>query len=250
VDWPKPGPGKEHIIARKDRFETEVLQKVSSANFNPYYGIRRIMEIEKENGLRSTFFFRPQYDDSSSAHQYAEDIKDLELGGWEVGVHLNDSSPTESVVSQKRVIDSMLAKPCRGTRVHYLRIEASDLPELGRAGFVYDSSLTFSKNSIDERNAKVLKMGAIFELPITIMDAYLFSYMQVKEEEIVNFVVSRIKNLKRNGMEFCSILWHDNVLLMRGGRKYEQLIQEISSIQGIEIRRGIDVVASLSKESA
>jgi peptidoglycan/xylan/chitin deacetylase (PgdA/CDA1 family) len=56
------GPGAAHILARRDRFPPDVIRKVIDEGFDPYYGIPKVMEIEEEFGIRSTFFFRPRYD--------------------------------------------------------------------------------------------------------------------------------------------------------------------------------------------
>jgi peptidoglycan/xylan/chitin deacetylase (PgdA/CDA1 family) len=245
IDWPRNGPPKQHIFDRKDRFDPETLDRVISGDFNPYFGVRSLMEMEKQIGVRSTFFFRPTYDDSSSAREYAQDIRDLEAGGWEIGVHLNDASTKDDVSRQKRIIDGLVEKPTCGTRVHYLRVNYDKIPELGSSGFLYDSSLVYSKETYDERNAGVLKIGSLTEFPITFMDAYLFSYWKIPEYSVVDFVISKIKDLKRKGFPLATILWHDNALLMRGGRRYKELIEAIHAIDGLEVRRGADLLSEL-----
>jgi len=63
VDWPIQGPGRDHVLARRDRFDEDVVRRVIEEGYNPYYNVPDLMEIEERHGLRSTFFFRPVYDD-------------------------------------------------------------------------------------------------------------------------------------------------------------------------------------------
>ena len=91
VDWPLKGPGTAHILARQNRFDEGIISKVVSEGFNPYYGVPTITEIEERFGIRSTFFFRPKYDDGSQVQQYAGTIKALVKNGWEVGLHANNT---------------------------------------------------------------------------------------------------------------------------------------------------------------
>lgn len=233
------------MLARKSRFDNDTIKRVVDSDFNPYFGIRRMMEIERDVGVRSTFFFRPVFDDSSLVDEYADDIRVLEQGGWEVGVHLNDTSNIENASAEKKSLDRLTEKETIGTRAHYLRIDREKIPDLRKVGFLYDSSFTFSKHSIDERNAEILRLGPVAEFPVTFMDAFLFSYLHINEDDVVDFVTNKIKELKEKGYHFSTILWHDNVLLMQGGRKYSDLLRSIYSIEGIEIRRGIDVLNNL-----
>jgi hypothetical protein len=53
VDWRKQGPEKEHIFARKDRFENSVFERVNQENL--YYNFGEIMDLEEKFGIRSTF---------------------------------------------------------------------------------------------------------------------------------------------------------------------------------------------------
>ena len=67
VDWPIHGPGREHLLARLDRFDENVKRRILEEGFNPYFGIPLVMEAEERVGVRSTFFFRPLYDDGAGS---------------------------------------------------------------------------------------------------------------------------------------------------------------------------------------
>ena len=56
-----------------------------------------MMEIEEKYGVRSTFFFRPLYDDGSKVDGYSKIMSKLLSGGWEVGLHCNGTSTLQEV---------------------------------------------------------------------------------------------------------------------------------------------------------
>ena len=79
VDWRKQGPEKEHIIARKDRFEDTVFKKVNQENL--YYNFLEIMDLEEKFGVKSTFFFRTHYENGNYL-DYEKEITSLMDGNW------------------------------------------------------------------------------------------------------------------------------------------------------------------------
>ena len=150
VDWPIQGPNSQHILSRKERFAPEIIQKVMNEGFNPYFGIPKIMEIEEKFGIHSTFFFRPKYDDESEVDKYKETIKSLLSGGWEVGLHSNNTSTLEQVLHEKTLLEKTAGRPVYGSRAHYLRVYENTFLNLKDAGIRYDSSLSFNKEQIEE----------------------------------------------------------------------------------------------------
>lgn len=247
VDWPLSGPGKEHILARRYRFSEEVIRKVESMNCNPYHGIRLVADIEETLGVRSTFFFRPYYDDSSSVDAYSDEMKVLSAEGFEVGAHLNEATSLSSILKQKETIERALGSKVVGSRVHYLRILQKDFNLLQKAGFLYDSSMVFSKNGFDERNTGYLKEDELIIIPITYMDAYLFSYAKLSEETVVDYVYSTLSKARESGVKLATILWHDNAILMQGGRAYGALLRRLLSLNDAHFIRGIDAYDLVTK---
>ena len=78
VDWSFNGPGRNHILARKDRFEEDTPRKLEREN--PYNNIHDYIAIEEDLGLRSTFFFRTNYENGRLI-EYEDDIQALLNGG-------------------------------------------------------------------------------------------------------------------------------------------------------------------------
>jgi peptidoglycan/xylan/chitin deacetylase (PgdA/CDA1 family) len=89
VDWRKQGPEKEHIFARKDRFENSIFERVYQENL--YYNFEEIMDLEEKFNIRSTFFFRTYYENGNYL-DYEEEITSLIKGKWEIGLHTDGNS--------------------------------------------------------------------------------------------------------------------------------------------------------------
>ena len=227
VDWPLRGPGKTHVLARQDRFSPEIIQKVQTEDFNPYFGVPRVREIEEEFGIRSTFFFRPIYDDGCEVGEYSQTIRDLLAHGWEVGLHANNTATQQDVNKEKALIEKAAGTQIVGCRIHCLKLTENTYPNFAKAGIKYDSSISFDKHHIDPRNTGHLTRDGVVVFPITFMDAYLFTYMGQTEETIVPFIVETVDQLYAAGAEILTLLWHDNAVMMRGGRVYPQLIKQL-----------------------
>jgi peptidoglycan/xylan/chitin deacetylase (PgdA/CDA1 family) len=253
VDWPRSGPGIAHILARGNRFDESILQRAKNEQFNPYHGIPYIANIEKDFRVRSTFFFRPTYDDSQTVAVYEDEIKDLLRDGWEVGLHINNAESLDSIAREKDTLEKVAGTNVLGSRVHYLRILPEKLPLLHKAGFLYDSSLSFSKDRFDLRNTGYLNENdGLIVFPITFMDAYLFSYSHLNEQNVIEFIVSNLLEAQKSETKFATILWHDNAILMRGGRVYRQLLEKLVQMEDVILTRGIDAyrLASSDKRNA
>jgi peptidoglycan/xylan/chitin deacetylase (PgdA/CDA1 family) len=240
VDWPRKGPGIEHILSRSARFDPKIITKVKSEGFNPYYGVQTIAEIEEQFGIKSTFFFRPTYDDGSKVDEYKDTIRALIKNGWEVGLHANNTSSVEAVKSEKNSLERIAGKQISGSRVHYLRVSSDTFRNLAEAKIKYDSSITFDKESIDARNSGCLFKNRVAVFPITFMDAYLFTYMGLTEKTITKFILKKMRELFSSGVQIMTILWHDNSIMMKGGRIYSNLIKDMCAQMDVTFLKGIE----------
>ena len=240
IDWPKHGPGINHVLARKDRFPPEVIEKALSEGYNPYFGIPDIMEFEERYGFRSTFFFRPSYDDGSSVVCYADIIKDLICGDWEVGVHLNSVESVAAIRYQSEVFNRVAGVSVFGCRVHYLKIPLKDYWKIKNAGFLYDSSLKHYKDRISHEDMGYRVISGVVVFPITIMDAYLFTYMRVSEEGVVKVVKEALDIARRFNRDVITILWHDCSIKMKGGRMYGKVLEYLASRDDVKVVKGIE----------
>ena len=246
VDWRLQGPPIEHILERRDRFEQELFENTKPENL--YRNIPEYMEIEEKFDVRSTFFFRTFYE-NGNVLDYEDDIKQLQKLDWEIGLHTNPSSinDLDKIRLEKEKLESISGKQIIGNRVHYLNYN-SELPEkLEKLGFSYDSSLRHSKDIIDEKEMGYSRINGIIEFPVTLMDAYLFTYMKIQEDGIIPEFQKTLdlgRSLSENNV--ISVIWHDNVLKMKGGRMYKQILEFLTSQDDVEIKRGIDLVKIFS----
>ena len=121
------------------------------------------------------------------------------------------------------------------------------LNKLEKLDFSYDSSLRHSKDRIDEKEMGYSRINGMIEFPVTLMDAYLFTYMKIKEEKIISEFEKTLdlgRSLSENNV--ISVIWHDNVLKMKGGRMYQKILEFLTSQDDVKIMRGIDLVKILN----
>ena len=248
MDWRRQGASYEHIMARSERFEHDVLKTIKDENL--YYNIPKYMNIEEKYGIRSTYFFRTIYENGLLI-DYEDDVKQLGKGGWEIGLHLDPSSidSVDKITLEKNTLEHLCKTKMMGNRVHYLGFN-KDLPKkLQQCGFVYDSTFRISKDLIDENEIGFFKYDQLIEFPLTLMDAYLFTYMKIEEDKIID-IFERTLNLCRKinpDFNVMTVNWHDNVLQMKGGRTYEKIVEFLTSQNDVKIVRGIDLVEIISK---
>ena len=245
VDWRIQGPPLEHILSRKERFEPELFEKTKPKDL--YRNIPDYMELEEKFGVRSTFFFRTFYE-NGDVLDYKDDIKQLQKLNWEIGLHTDPSSidDLDKIRLEKEKLESITGKQIVGNRVHFLNYSPELLNKLEKLGFNYDSSLRHSKDRIDEKEMGYSRIHGIVEFPVTLMDAYLFTYMKIKEEKIISEFQKTLelgRSISENNV--ISVLWHDNVLKMKGGRMYKQILEFLTSQDDVEIKSGIDLVKIL-----
>ena len=246
VDWRRQGPPVEHILSRKDRFDPEIFEKTKPEEL--YHNIPEYMELEEKFGIRSTFFFRTIYENGDII-DYEDDIKQLQKSNWEIGLHTDPTSVNElgKIREEKEKLESITKKTILGNRVHFLNYNSDLLNKLEKLGFSYDSSLRHSKDSIDEKEMGYSRTNGIIEFPVTLMDAYLFTYMKIKEDKIISEFEKTLefsRSLQDGGV--ITVIWHDNVLKMKGGRMYKQILEFLTSQDDVKIMRGIDLVKILN----
>ncbi|WP_339106384.1 polysaccharide deacetylase family protein [Haloterrigena salinisoli] len=133
---------------------------------NPYWQFEEISSLEDELGVRSAFYFlneqhlladRPVRDWLSPANwvqhlgrydvtdpEIVDVIRDLDAGGWEVGLHgsYHSADDPERLHEEKAVLEDVLGHPVSGGRQHYLNLTIPETWEYHRTiGLEYDASL-------------------------------------------------------------------------------------------------------------
>lgn len=157
-----------------------------------YWNFPDILETEAALGVRSTFFFLQEsypfyllktsewklalgrYDLRSE--RVSKMIKELDQGGWEIGLHGSYRSYNDQELLQKEkdTLEQVLGHRITGVRQHYLNLSDHTWHYQQAAGFNYDSSLGFT-NRIgykDDRVKPFAPLGSDFYVfPLAIMDS-------------------------------------------------------------------------------
>ncbi len=119
---------------------------------------------------------------------------------------------------------------------------------LKELGFSYDSSVRNSKDKIDKTEMGFQNLDGLVEFPVTLMDAYLFTYMKLEEKQIIPTFKQTLDYARKNDSKVITVIWHDNVLKMIGGRKYRDIVEFLASQKDVKICRGADL-ASIVKNT-
>lgn len=234
VDWSRRGPPYIHIIERLNRFSYEDKLSFFTLRTNLYDGIREIMDFENMYGIKSTFFFRPVYDDETTVELYADVISELRRNGWEVGLHANNGNNIEKILEEKKTIERIYSEPVESLRVHQLKIDPKIIPKLELIGIKFDSSLCFSKNAPSLKSSGCIILNNVVELPITIMDAYMYTYWMINPEKTFEIIIEVLHKIHNQKITIATILWHTNSVKMIGGKEYFKLIERLWSIEWLQ----------------
>jgi peptidoglycan/xylan/chitin deacetylase (PgdA/CDA1 family) len=255
VDWGKHGAPKDHILARKDRFDAGTLANLDRKN--PYQNIAELLEIEEKLDVRSTFFFRTQVGDSTSppptydVTEYAPEMRSMLAGGWEIGLHLDPASYREMsrIEQEKKALERVAGTPVLGNRVHWTLNDDRLYPTLRKLNFLYDSSLKHCRERIVEEDFGYSRSNGVIVFPITFMDALVFAYLAKTEADVLK-VVKQTMRMGQNlhqANPIVTLLWHDCALKMRFGRKYRQVLEFLISLKNVSVKRGIDLAKMIAK---
>jgi hypothetical protein len=107
----------------------------------------------------------------------------------------------------------------------------------------------YSKEKIDIRNSGCLLNRGLVVFPITFMDAYMFTNMGVTEKTVVSFVLKAMDKLFASGVQIMTLLWHDNSVMMKGGRAYSNLIGQLVSRSDIIFLKAIEAFELVQKQT-
>ena len=215
----------------------------------PYWNFDRIMEIERNLGIKSTFFFLNEQKKAClfspgewklywgrfdiKNPKIVEIIKRLDKEGWEIGVHgsYNSYRNLEMMREEKETLEEILGKKVHGISQHYCNLEIPSTWEYQeKLGFSYDASLGFVTDigfrwgtchpfhPFNPENGRIL---SLWELPIIIMDNACAYKSWHDIMEIINTVE------RYNGLLL--LRWHQAVFNEREfpGRSkiYEKIIE-------------------------
>lgn len=216
---------------------------------NPYWNFYRIMDLERELGVRSTFFFlqetkplaiRKPSEWVHSLGSYRFDnpqvsavMTDLDRSGWEVGLHGSFESyrNPELMRSEKLSLEKVLGHPIEGIRQHYLNLEIPRTWQLhADSGLTYDASLgsrtTYGYASLPAFPFAPFQSPFVV-LPLTVMDGVLLR--AVKNREARMRAIKALVDEAEARHALLTVLWHQRFLNPREFPEefhlYELLVQ-------------------------
>ncbi|WP_225316451.1 MULTISPECIES: polysaccharide deacetylase family protein [Haloferax] len=131
---------------------------------NPYWQFEDIMALERDLGVRSSFYFlnepslfrtgsvRDLLDPKNviehagrydiTADPLVDVILDLDAGGWEVGIHgsFRSSDDIDRLWTEKQALESILGHEILGGRQHHLKLTDQTWEYHREIGLAYDAS--------------------------------------------------------------------------------------------------------------
>lgn len=215
---------------------------------DPYWNFDIIMRMERELGVRSTFFFlnesiRPNFFSPKSwilsfgrydikEPEIVEIIKSLDKGGWEIGLHGSYNSYLDKALmkKEKEDIETVLGKPVIGIRQHHLNLVIPDTWIIQKSlGFNYDA--TFGpKRDIgfleDQFDPFIDTDSQLLIIPLAIMDGNLFRKANNHTEKAWQ-IAKRLIDIAEQRHAHLSVLWHQRVFNNNEFPGYMEVYQKI-----------------------
>lgn len=190
---------------------------------------QRILKIEKEYNVRSTFYFIPykgnpglRPDDSpapanrAAAYditRYKDLLVSLEEQGWEVGIHgINAHTGVGAAAEELEVFKRLLpSKEKWGIRMHWLYHRQQLWENLKEAGYYYDT--TFGSNrevGFIENRFHPFQRDGLWVLPLNIQDGALLATwnQNLSQRQAWESIEPLLKLAKEKGA-VVTILWHN-----------------------------------------
>jgi len=220
----------------------------------PYWQFRKIMDLEAELGVRSAFYFlnernlfrdkpprtwvRPSHWKLYAGRYSLADpaivdvIRDLDEGGWEIGLHGSYDSyrQKERLRYEKEVLEGIVGRRLRGGRQHYLNL---DRPETWRyhadIGLRYDASLGSTEEYGFRGRHGVLRPfdDEFVVFPLTLMELALPDVESDPERAWAE--CERLLSEARDNAAIMTVLWHPRYFNERDhpnfGTLYRRLVE-------------------------
>ena len=243
-----------------------------------YWNFEQIINLEKELGMKSTFFFASR-NVSDSIAQYNTDVtynikkkkfnnvfEQIKKHGFEIGLHssYNAYKSADHFLWEKEKLEHLSGVKIIGQRHHYWHLGDNierTLEYHEKAGFKYDSSLAFMDMMGFRRNVAMpyypwsrinQKLIKTIQVPAFIMDGNIFLNPVTTVDEGLDLIKREIEILKKyKGLG--AINWHVRTSLPTSsefktyGEAYPELLKYLAEDTDIWITNMHDVVNFILK---
>jgi len=248
-DVDKISESRNHIWKIRKRFSKITLIKALLGISNPYNDLESYVNLEKKYNINSSFYFLT---DEYDFRKISKDIQTLKKNNKDIGLHggFGTHSDSEKLKNEKKKLEGIITQPVYGIRQHFLKF---DFPTTwitqNEANFFYDTTVGFN-DKIGFKSGIAfpfyppdydLNLLPLIELPLVIMDAAVWSGLKLTEESALQ-TIQQICNIIRQVNGLLTLLWHNNVLSMHGGRIYKDILKlfinhPVYIASGIELAR-------------
>lgn len=221
-----------------------------TADRDPYWQFETITDLERDLGVRSSFYFLQEpplfrmggprawlaphnwlehlgrYDVTSD--RMARVIRRLDRGGWEVGLHgsRRASRDTGRLRWEKRRLERLVGHPVVGCRHHHLRLAADTWERQQSVGFRYDASLGSSRTCGGGSRLHPFHPTEGFTVvPLTAMEVAL-----PDPGESFQAALERLRELCRSAAAdrgVLTVLWHVRYFARRQFPGYRRLYRRL-----------------------
>lgn len=195
-----------------------------SKRANRLWCFRKMMDVERKYGARSTFFFlaleKGELDKNYSLGELREEMQEILRSGCEIGLHGSHEAhcSLDLIKREKGRLEEVLGKPVIGYRNHFLRFAVPTTWEcIQAAGFEYDATFGYHdcigfRNGMCHPfrpfNVNTDRQIDLLEIPLAVMDLTLSGYMRVDTPSAWELIRSMIDSVAEVRGVF-NILWHN-----------------------------------------
>ena len=193
-----------NLVRRKESLSEWAFRCVSCLNHEQNH-IRELIEYEKSQQIKSTFFFgmnrglglsyKPK--EAINLMRYVKDC------GYDIGVHGICYDDFDGIRKERETFYEIMGFFPDGIRMHYVRFDNQTFSRLDSVGYLFDST------EFDKTRGQCLKepykVGNMWEFPVCLMDSYLPSEL-VKAQECT---LGALVEAQNNGIGYFTVLLHD-----------------------------------------
>lgn len=237
------------------------------AKDDPWWNFKWLINLEKQMGIRSSFYFLEKEDSKMDSQYHFKNkkikrlISDIRENDFEAGLHASFYSYDDPRRLHRQVFrwKRHLGFLPKGIRQHYLRYRLPETSSMQASeGFLYDTTLGFADHDgyrngycypFCPYNHEQDEMIPIWEIPLVLMEMSVLDYRNLSNNQLQILVFKYIEEAKKFGGIF-SLLWHNCRLNDKEKPGitgfYKTLLKQIVKENSISVR-GTDLVTRIKK---